>query len=156
MDADHDPIVAFLGLGLISGSLAGALKRGNWRADLIAWGPRAPSLERGLALGLIDRFSLDLPAVVAEADVIVIGAPPEATAQLLPEVLDLASASGEPVVTDMASIKGVIAEAAGTGYPKFVPGHPIAGSENSGVEAAYPELFDGREVILTPSGDTDT
>ena len=89
MDADHDPIVAFLGLGLISGSLAGALKRGNWRADLIAWGPREPSLTRGLALGLIDRFSLDLPAVVAEADIIVIGAPPEATARMLPEVLDL-------------------------------------------------------------------
>mgnify|MGYP002845389828 FL=1 len=156
MDADHDPIVAFLGLGLISGSLAGALKRGNWRADLIAWGPRAPSLERGLGLGLIDRFSLDLPTVVAEADVIVVGAPPAATAQLLPEVLDLASASGEPAITDMASIKGVIVEAAGTGYPRFVPGHPIAGSENSGVEAAYPELFDGREVILTPSVDTDT
>ena len=89
VDADHDPIVAFLGLGLISGSLAGALKRSNWRADLIAWGPRAPSLERGLALGLIDRLSLDLSTVVAEADVIVIGASPEATAQLLPEVLDL-------------------------------------------------------------------
>ena len=96
MDADHDPIVAFLGLGLISGSLAGALKRSNWRADLIAWGPRAPSLERGVALGLIDRFSLDLPTVVAEADVIVIGAPPEATAQLLPEVLDLAASSESP------------------------------------------------------------
>ena len=156
VDNDHDPIVAFLGLGLISGSLAGALKRRDWRADLIAWGPRAPSLERGLALGLIDRFSLDLSTVVAEADVIVIGASPEATAQLLPEVLDLAFASGEPVVTDMASIKGVIVEAAGTDYPRFVPGHPIAGSENSGVEAAYPELFDGREVILTPSGNTDT
>ena len=149
---DHDPIVAFLGLGLISGSLAGALKHRDWRAELIAWGPRAPSLERGLALGLIDRFSLDLSTVVAEADVIVIGASPEATAQLLPEVLDLAFASGEPVVTDVASIKGVIVEAAGTDYPRFVPGHPIAGSENSGVEAAYPELFDGREVILTPSG----
>ena len=147
MEADHDPIVAFLGLGLISGSLAGALKRGSWQADLIAWGPRAPSLERGLALGLIDRFSLDLTAIVAEADVIVIGAPPEATAQLLPEVLNLASSSGEPVVTDMASIKGVIVQAAGTDYPRFVPGHPIAGSENSGVEAAYSGLFDGREVI---------
>ena len=155
VDNDHDPIVAFLGLGLISGSLAGALKGRDWRADLIAWGPRARSLERGLALGLIDRFSLDLSTVVAEADVVVIGAPPEATAQLLPEVLDLAFASGEPVVTDMASIKGVIVEAAGTDYPRFVPGHPIAGSENSGVEAAYPELFFGREVILTPSGDTD-
>ena len=60
------------------------------------------------------------------------------------------------MVTDVASIKGVIVEAAGTDYPRFVPGHPIAGSENSGVEAAYPALFDGREVILTPSGDTDT
>ena len=156
MDTDDDPIVAFLGLGLISGSLAGALKRGNWRADLIAWGPRAPSLERGLALGLIDRFSLDLPTIVAEADVVVIGAPPEATAQLLPEVLDLAAASGDPVVTDMASIKGVIVDAAGSSYPRFVPGHPIAGSENSGVGAANPELFDGREVILTPSSATDT
>ena len=156
LDADHDPIVAFLGLGLISGSLAGALKRGNWRADLIAWGPRAPSLERGLALGLVDRFSLDLATVVAEADVIVVGAPPEATAQLLPEVLDLALVLGEPVVTDMASVKGVIVEAAGTSYRRFVPGHPIAGSENSGVGAAYPELFDGREVILTPSVDTET
>jgi len=155
VDNDNDPIVAFLGLGLISGSLAGALKRRDWRADLIAWGPRAPSLEHGLALGLIDRFSLDLSTVVAEADVVVIGAPPEATAQLLPEVLDLAFASGEPVVTDMASIKGVIVEAAGTDYSRFVPGHPISGSENSGVEAADPELFDGREVILTPSNDTD-
>jgi prephenate dehydrogenase len=144
-----------VGLGLISGSLAGALKRGNWRADLIAWGPRAPSLERGLALGLIDRFSLDLESVVAEADVVVIGAPPEATARLLPSVLDLARRSGEPVVTDMASIKGLIVESAVPAYSRFVPGHPIAGSEHSGVQAAIPELFQGREVILTPAADTD-
>ena len=81
VNAENDPVVAFLGLGLISGSLAGALKAAHWGGDLIAWGPRAPSLERGLALGLIDRFSLDLESVVAEADVVVIGAPPEATAR---------------------------------------------------------------------------
>ena len=152
---DHDPIVAFLGLGLISG-LWPVRSSTETGAPSSLLGVHVHPLERGLALGLIDRFSLDLSTVVAEADVIVIGAPPEATAQLLPEVLDLAFASGEPVVTDMASIKGVIVEAAGTDYPRFVPGHPIAGSENSGVEAAYPELFNGREVILTPSGDTDT
>ena len=155
VNAENDPVVAFLGLGLISGSLAGALKAAHWGGDLIAWGPRAPSLERGLALGLIDRFSLDLESVVAEADVVVIGAPPEATARLLPSVLDLARRSGEPVVTDMASIKGLIVESAVPAYSRFVPGHPIAGSEHSGVQAAIPELFQGREVILTPAADTD-
>ena len=72
----QDMTIAFLGLGLISGSLAGALRAAAWRGELIAWGPRAKSLERGYALGLIDRFSLELETVVADADVVVIGAPP--------------------------------------------------------------------------------
>ena len=82
----QDMTIAFLGLGLISGSLAGALRAVSGE-ELIAWGPRARSLERGHALGLIDRFSLELEAVVEDADIVVIGAPPIATAELLPEVL---------------------------------------------------------------------
>ena len=153
---DQDPVVAFLGLGLISGSLAGALKASQWGAEIIAWGPRTPSLERGQALGLIDRFSLDLAEVISEADLIVIGAPPVATAKLLPEVLAHATQGRQPVVTDMASIKGAIVDAAQPFYPKFVPGHPIAGSENSGVQAANSDLFQGREVILTPVEGTES
>ena len=151
----QDMTIAFLGLGLISGSLAGALRAAAWRGELIAWGPRAKSLERGYALGLIDRFSLELETVVADADVVVIGAPPIATAELLPDVLRLAQVHGEPIVTDMASIKASVVEAATPQYAKFVPGHPIAGSEHSGVEAAVAELFKGREVILTPLPETD-
>ena len=125
----------------------------------MAWGIdrlRAKSLERGSALGLIDRFSLELDHVVANADIVVIGAPPIATAELLPQVLDLAQAHGEPIVTDMASIKALVVEAATPHYAKFVPGHPIAGSEQSGVEAAVSDLFKGREVILTPLPETDS
>ena len=152
---DQDPVVAFLGLGLISGSLAGALKASNWGAEIIAWGPRAPSLERGQALGVIDRFSLDLAQVIDQADLIVIGAPPVATAKLLPEVLAHAAQGKQPVVTDMSSIKGSIVDAAHPFYPRFVPGHPIAGSEHSGVQAANSGLFQGREVVLTPVEGTE-
>lgn len=152
---DQSPVVAFLGLGLISGSLAGALKASQWSAEIIAWGPRVPSLERGQALGLIDRFSLDLARVIDEADLIVIGAPPVATAKLLPKVLAHAAKGRQPVVTDMASIKGTIVDAAQPFYPRFVPGHPIAGSEHSGVQAANSNLFQGREVILTPLEGTE-
>jgi len=151
-----EEVIAFLGLGLISGSLAGALRAAGWRGELIAWGPRAPSLERGVELGVIDRFTLDLAAAISDADVVVIGAPPEATAVLLPQVLALAEQNGQPVVTDMASIKGFIVEAAVPTYARFVPGHPIAGSEHSGVDAATPQLFEGREVILTPTDTTES
>jgi len=151
-----EDVIAFLGLGLISGSLAGALRAAGWRGELIAWGPRAPSLERGVELGVIDRFTLDLAAAISDADVVVIGAPPEATAALLPQVLALAEQNGQPVVTDMASIKGFIVEAAVPTYARFVPGHPIAGSEHSGVDAATPQLFEGREVILTPTDTTES
>jgi len=151
----HDWTVAFLGLGLISGSLAGALKAAGWQGKLIGWGPRAPSLEKGQSLGLIDHFSLDLDEVLLAADLVVIGAPPRATAQLLSDVTDRATHFGDPVVTDMASIKGFIVDSVTTHSPRFIPGHPIAGSEHSGVAAARPDLFQGREVILTPLPESD-
>lgn len=150
-----DWTVAFLGLGLISGSLAGALKSAGWRGQLVGWGPRAPSLEKGRALGIIDAFSLDLDEVLSAADMVVIGAPPKATARLLPDVIERATHCGSPIVTDMASIKGFIVDSVPFQYPGFVPAHPIAGSEHSGVEAAKADLFQGREVILTPLPESD-
>ena len=65
----QDMTIAFLGLGLMSGSLAGALRAAAWRGELIAWGPGARSLELGHALGLIDRFSLKLEAVVEVVEI---------------------------------------------------------------------------------------
>jgi len=148
--------VALLGLGLISGSLALALRDNGWRGELLGWGPRVGSLERGLALGVIDRFDLDLSAVIREADVIVVGAPPIATGEVLADLFErVESLPQQPIITDLASIKGWIVERAGGHYPRFVPGHPIAGSEDSGVAAARGDLFAGREIILTPQAHTE-
>ncbi len=148
--------VVFLGLGLISGSLALALKRSGWVGQITAWGPRAPSLERGLALGVIDGYDLDLSGAIAGADVIIIGAPPISTGELLATLPTLLKTLDEtPIVTDLASMKGWVIEQLAESYPRFVPGHPIAGSENSGVMAARADLFDGREAILTPDDTTD-
>ena len=142
MMAFHARTVALVGLGLISGSLARALKSSRWEGKLIAWGPREPSLKRGLELGVIDDYSLVLSDIVEQADVIVIGAPPIATAEVLRELTALVvDTARKPVITDLASIKGYVVDALGVDYPDFVPGHPIAGSEHSGVEHADAALF---------------
>jgi len=145
--------ICFLGLGLISGSLAMALRDSGWSGERVAWGPREPSLKRGLELGVIDRYSLELEQAVKDADMVVVGAPPVATGELLSTLLPQLPA--HTVVTDLASIKGWVIEQVQAEHPGFVPGHPIAGSENSGVAAASADLFRGREVILTPLDYTD-
>ena len=143
--------VAFIGLGLISGSLARALRGSTWRGKLIAWGPREASLKRGRALGVVDDYSLALDEVIEQADVIVVGAPPAATASVLRDIMGtLAVTTHQPIITDLASIKGYVVDSVPYDYPHFVPGHPIAGSEHSGVEHSDAGLFTGREVILTP------
>lgn len=148
--------IALVGLGLISGSLARALKSSDWDGRLIAWGPREPSLKRGLGLGVIDDYSLNLNDIIEQADLIVIGAPPIATAEMIATLTSRLIDSGRrPIITDLASIKGYVVDAVKVDYPMFVPGHPIAGSEHSGVEHADEALFRGREIILTPSAITD-
>ena len=143
--------VAFIGLGLISGSLARALRASSWTGTLTAWGPREASLQRGLELSVIDHYSLELSEVLATADMVVVGAPPAATGEILKSVVnELSRLNRTPVVTDLASIKGHVIDSMACDYANFVPGHPIAGSEHSGVAFADGALFRGREVILTP------
>ena len=143
--------VAFIGLGLVSGSLARALRGSFWDGTLTAWGPREGSLQRGLELGVIDHYSLELSEVLDAADMVVVGAPPAATGEILKFVVDeLSQLNRTPVITDLASIKGHVIDSMACEYANFVPGHPIAGSEHSGVAYADGDLFRGREVILTP------
>ena len=144
-----------LGVGFISGSLALALRNCGWKGEVIGWEPQEPNLIKGRNLGVIDRYELDLDRVLASADVIVVGAPPMSSGGLLAEILPKIDAlPSQPVVTDLASIKNWIVEHAASDYVNFVPGHPIAGSDHSGVDAAQAELFMGREVILTPQAHT--
>lgn len=109
-----------------------------------------------MKLGVIDDYTLDLDEAIGAAEVIVVGAPPVASGELLAEILPKLSAlESPPVITDMASIKGWVIERADSTYPRFVPGHPIAGLEHSGVGSAQATLYAGREVILTPLENTE-
>ncbi len=149
--------VGFVGLGLIGGSFALALRQGGKTADICAWDRDPQALEEGQELGVIDRGCASLAELMSNVDVAVLAAPTMASATLLPEMLALAAAG--TLVTDVASVKGALCDAVADlpdeKTAHFVPGHPIAGSERHGVAAARADLFRAHRVILTPLEHTD-
>ena len=152
--------VVIVGLGLIGGSLARALRQSGFSQHFIGCGHREPSLQRGVELGVIDEYMLDLDAAVDRADIVVICTPTLTAAQMLGQILPrLEGRSGGPVITDVASVKGSLRDAAiavtGAVPPQLVLGHPIAGSEHSGVDASDADLFVNHRVILTPEAGND-
>ena len=144
-----------VGVGLIGGSLALALRRAGVVNRVSGLGRSRENLERALALGVIDDIASG-SACARDADVVFLGVPVGAMetvlASLAPHIAERA------VVTDGGSTKrGPIAAARaalGPGFARFVPGHPIAGSEKSGAEAARADLFDNHRVLLTPQAET--
>jgi prephenate dehydrogenase len=155
LPAGTTPTVVILGLGLIGGSLARALHGSGFSDRCIGWGHREASLQRGVELGVIDAYTLDLEEAVDAADILVIATPTLVAAQMLERILPrLRQRAQPPVITDVASVKGNLqrsAEAVWGGMPpRLVLGHPIAGSERSGVEASDAQLFVNHRVILTP------
>lgn len=149
--------VGIVGLGLIGGSLALALRRAAFVDAVLAWDQEGAALAEGLERGVIDAAAASLEELLEAVDVAVLAAPTVACQDLLPRML--AAPGATRCITDVASVKGplcAIAEATGgSGAACFVPGHPIAGSERSGVVAATPDLFEGHRVILTPVATTD-
>jgi prephenate dehydrogenase len=148
--------IAILGLGLIGGSLARALKKHGVVREVVAWGHREASLQTGVQLGIIDSYSLDLDTVVKGADVIVICTPTLTAETMLERLAPLFDSA--TLITDVASVKGNLQRAAlrihGQMPTNLVLGHPIAGSEQSGVAAAKEDLFVDHRVILTPDPNT--
>lgn len=145
--------LVILGLGLIGGSLAKALKQKNAVSEVVGWGHRAQSLQKGIELGIIDRYSLDLAEAVKGADIVVIATPTLIAETLIAKLIPLVPAS--TIITDVASVKGNLLRAArlafGVEPGNLVLAHPIAGSEQSGVTAAKADLFVNHRVILTPT-----
>ena len=149
--------LAVIGVGLIGGSLARALRGAAMVREIIGYGRSLPNLERARELGVIDRFSPDLGKAVEGADLVFVSVPLGAMRGVFEAIRD--RLSPEAILTDGGSVKGsVVADAAaafGRVPSRLVPGHPIAGTERSGVEASFPELFRHRRVILTPLPETD-
>lgn len=145
--------LTIIGVGLIGGSLARALKAAGAVAEVVGSGRDAAHLQQALDLGVIDRIEADPAVAVQGADVVVVAAPVGAA-----EAIFRAIAPGlapETLLTDVGSTKASVVAAAKAAFGElpenFVPGHPIAGTEKSGVAASFAELFAGRRVILTPT-----
>lgn len=149
--------VLVVGLGLIGGSFAAGLKDNGICREVMGFDRNRESVDIACETGLIDRPCYDLSDGIAEADVIMLAVPMLAMPAVL-EALSRVSLEGK-IITDVGSCKGSLIESArqlfGEVPVNLVPGHPIAGSEKSGVTAANPTLFNGHKVILTPLTHTD-
>jgi prephenate dehydrogenase len=124
---------------------------------VIGCGRPAANLEKAVELGVVDRYSHDPAEAVRGADMVFVAVPLGATRSTFSAIAG--HLWDDAVITDGGSVKGSVVEDAravfGKVPPCLVPGHPIAGTERSGVEASFAELYDNRRVILTPLGDTD-
>jgi len=149
-----------VGLGLMGGSLALAARRRGLCREVIGYSRSETTLADAVRLHVVDRIEPHLPTALSElesGDLVVIGVPTQVVPDILAEVQRHAHSA--VTLTDVASVKGSVVAAAqrvyGTVPPQFVPGHPIAGSEKSGVGAARADLYEHHEVILTPVAETD-
>ena len=149
--------LAIIGVGLIGGSLARALRAAGAVGEIVGCGRSLGNLERALELGVVDRITQNPAEAVREADMVFLAVPLGAMRGALAAMRD--SLRPEAIVTDGGSVKCSVVEDAravfGRVPPRLVPGHPIAGTEHSGVEASFAELYRERRVILTPLAETD-
>ena len=149
--------LVILGVGLIGGSLARALRAAGAVQRITGVGRGEANLKRAVELGVIDDYSFDASAAVQSADMVFVAVPLGAFEALFAEIAPHLPKGC--IVTDGGSSKASVLAAARRHLPgsvHFVAGHPLAGTENSGVEASFAELYRGRLCLLTPSADTET
>jgi prephenate dehydrogenase len=149
--------LCIIGVGLIGGSLARALRNASAVTEIIGCGRDPDHLQKAQALGVIDHYVTDPAEAVAGADMVVLAVPLGAMQGVMQRIAP-ALTSG-CILTDVGSAKGSVVNAAKQVFknmpPNLIPGHPIAGTEKSGVEASFAELFQSRRVILTPTETSD-
>jgi prephenate dehydrogenase len=149
--------LAVVGVGLIGGSLARILREKGEVGEIVGIGRGAANLQRAVELGVIDRYEHDLKKGVADADMVFLATPVCTIAAIVAEIAPVLHAGA--IVTDGGSVKEEITlrcEELLSNGRYFVGGHPIAGTEKSGVEASFSTLYKGKRCILTPTDNTDS
>ncbi len=148
--------LTIIGVGLIGGSLARALKEAGAVREIVGFGRSLGNLQLAIELGVIDRAAVNPADAVREAELVVIAVPVGNSGEIMR--LMAPALAPETIMTDVGSVKGSVIAAArralGDRFPNFVPGHPLAGTEQSGVGASDAGLFRDRRVVLTPEADT--
>ena len=147
--------VTFIGFGLINSSLARVFKSKSLANEICAYSRRKQTLLKIKELNIADYIYDDIKQSVKNSDLIILGVPVGVMSSLVQEFAT--SLKSGAIITDVGSIKKGLIDSISPVLPKgvhFVPGHPIAGTENSGPESGFEELFNGRWCILTPTKNT--
>jgi cyclohexadieny/prephenate dehydrogenase len=147
---------AIIGIGLMGSSLARALRAHGLAGEVVCCDRSPAARAKALELGIAQRAEADAAAAVDGADLVVLATPLSAYAEIGARIAPALAAGA--IVTDLGSVKqAVIRDLAPLLPPHvhFIPGHPVAGTEHSGPEAGFAELFQDRWCILTPIAGTD-
>ena len=148
--------VALIGLGLINSSLARVLRNKAPATEIVGCARSQATLDTATRLGFVDRVTLDPAAAVEGCDLVVLGSPVGTFAPLAAQIGPHLAAGA--ILTDVGSVKGAVIRALEPHVPPgvhLIPGHPVAGTEYSGPEAGFAELFEDRWCILTPPTDAE-
>lgn len=144
--------LCIIGVGLIGGSLALALKKSGFCKTVVGVGRNIERLKYAVSLGIIDDYELDYEQAVNHAEIVFVSVPLSAMSEIFKKIAPVINK--HTIVTDAGSAKHSVIEDAieafGLKINQFVPGHPIAGTEKSGAAAAFDSLYENRRVILTP------
>lgn len=143
--------VGIVGVGLMGGSIGLALKAAGQRARILGIGRSPEKLETAVRFGAVDAYATDLAAGVAQCDLIILCTTIGHIVDQLPDVL--VAARPDAVITDIGSTKSAIVDAT-KGDPRFIGGHPMCGSEKTGVEAGRVDLYRRATWALTPTSVT--
>ena len=149
--------LAVIGVGLIGGSLARALRKAGAVGEIVGIDHDGENLRRARELGVVDRCAASTAEGVSGADLVFISVPVCSIAAVVREITPHLAPGA--IITDGGSVKGdVVAACEPLMSPgvHFVGGHPIAGTEHSGVEASFASLYEGKRCIVTPTPHTDT
>ncbi len=152
----HIPVITIAGVGLIGGSLSLALKQRKLVDRVIGVGRSKENLEKAISLGAIDEIAESAAEAAEKSDIIVLATPVGTMIDILQQMLP--ALNERKTVTDVGSVKSGVVEQAlpllGSLAKIFVPAHPIAGKEHSGVAAASPDLYQDHKVAITPTAVT--
>jgi len=144
--------ITIIGVGLIGGSLAKAIKENNLAKVVFGFGRDSDRLEKAQKINIIDQYSTNLKEAVSDSDIVVIATPVGSFKEILSKIKPFLT--GKIVVTDVGSTKtniaSMVSQTLGEYSNFFIPAHPIAGKEKSGFEASESNLFNNKKVIITP------
>ena len=144
--------ITIIGVGLIGGSLAKAIKENNLAKVVFGYGRDLNRLEKAQKANVIDQFSTNLKDAINDSDIVIIATPVGSFQEILSEIKPFLTS--KIVISDVGSTKtniaSIVSQTLGDYSNYFIPAHPIAGKEKSGFEASEATLFNNRKVIITP------